>query len=628
MIQNVNNFVRDAGYSLNGVRQSALAYDAATARLETIHIGRTRILLVSNEAPFAWSYLPGSDLKSSLTYPNGLTASWTFDSNNQMLQVCNAAPTNVISQYDYTYDSAGRRVACGKSGSAFAQNDTLSYGYNEKSELTNAVAAVDSDYRYSYAFDDIGNRETSSERGTNSVYAANQLNQYTAVDDFTPEFDDDGNQTLVKTATGIWSVTYNGENRPILWTCTQSDNPSITNNQTISMSYDRMGRRVTKNAQRFVYDGYLQIANFEHQTSNIKLQTFVWDPTEPVATRPLVWHVLRSLGEGGYYTHDANKNVSEVVAENGDVCAHYDYAPFGAVTSAVGDSANANVWRLSSEYADTDLGLVYYNYRYYDPKEGRWLSLDVICQINEYFYLKRAIDQVDVLGAKPLDAWGWNWYDFVVWYWLGRGKAVDLSNWYQLGAFKKEISNSIDSLKQRVISSIVIPGCNSTGHFAPPSTSGNIGGLFRLNSTASSWLDAIGDANKVLNQGRLTVSYKCSFNYDCECCEKTSRYYRTGGYGRCTLKFMLSDRFANPTDQEDIYADNYERRERCISNCRKRFSLWDRIVSPAKRAEYKNCLDTCDRSFPSTELVGAVPYAITAEWTDQISFTIKPEACK
>ena len=91
-----------------------------------------------------------------------------------MLQVCNATPTNVISQYD-----------------------TISFAYHN---------------------DDIGNRESSSERGSNSVYTANSLNQYTAVDDFTPQFDDDGNQTLVKTATGIWSVTYNGENRPVLWT--------------------------------------------------------------------------------------------------------------------------------------------------------------------------------------------------------------------------------------------------------------------------------------------------------------------------------------------------------------------------------------------------------------------------
>lgn len=141
-----------------------------------------------------------------------------------------------------------------------------------KSELTTAVAAVDSDYRYAYDFDEIGNRETSFERGTNSVYAANQLNQYTVVDDFIPQFDDDGNQTLVKTATGIWSVTYNGENRPVLWeyVSPNSPTPNSSTPPLVSMSYDRMGRRVEKNDQRFVYNGYLQIANFEHQTSNTK----------------------------------------------------------------------------------------------------------------------------------------------------------------------------------------------------------------------------------------------------------------------------------------------------------------------------------------------------------------------
>ena len=252
-------------------------------------------------------------------YPNGLTASWTYDANNQLLQVSNATPTNTISQYDYSYDPAGRRVACAKSGSAFAHNDTVAYAYNNRSELTNAVASVDSNYRYAYAFDDIGNRESSSERGTNSVYAVNQLNQYTAVDDFTPEFDDDGNQTLVKTATGIWQVQYNGENRPIFW---------VKGTNTISMSYDRIGRRVTKNNQRFVYDGYLQIADNNGNE-------YVWDPTEKVATRPLVWslsHIEPFNFSTSFYTHDGNKNVSEVIVSNSTVVAHYEYAPFGLVT--------------------------------------------------------------------------------------------------------------------------------------------------------------------------------------------------------------------------------------------------------------------------------------------------------
>ncbi len=43
---------------------------------------------------FVWLYLPGSDLKPSLSYPNSLTASWRYDANNQLLQVCNAFDVN------------------------------------------------------------------------------------------------------------------------------------------------------------------------------------------------------------------------------------------------------------------------------------------------------------------------------------------------------------------------------------------------------------------------------------------------------------------------------------------------------------------------------------------------------
>ena len=93
---------------------------------------------------------------------------------------------HTISQNRMTYNAEGKIVR--KENLAGQVTTTtwdccFAYANNNRSELTNAVAAVDSDYRYSYAFDDIGNRETSSERGTNSVYVANNLNQYPVVDD-------------------------------------------------------------------------------------------------------------------------------------------------------------------------------------------------------------------------------------------------------------------------------------------------------------------------------------------------------------------------------------------------------------------------------------------------------------
>ena len=147
-----------------------------------------------------------------------------------------------------------------------------------------------------------------------------------------------------------------------------------------------MGRRVTKNAQRFVYDGYLQIANFEIVITNSQLTThnsqlFIWDPTEPVATRPLVWNssTFQPLNfSTSYYTHDGNKNVSEIVSSENEISAHYSYAPFGAVLIMLGDNAQSNHWRFSSEYADDVLTTVYFPYRHYEPMSGRWLSRDPI----------------------------------------------------------------------------------------------------------------------------------------------------------------------------------------------------------------------------------------------------------
>ena len=387
-----DDFGRTAGYALNGIRQTTICYEPDKGRISTMEIADNNSTTTTNHYNyFKWNYLAGSDLKSSLAYPNGLTASWTYDANNQLLQVCNAMPANTISQYDYTYDVTGCRVACAKSGSAFAQNDTLSYGYNEKSELTNAVAAVDSDYRYAFDFDDIGNRRSSAERGTNSVYTANQLNQYDSVDDFTPIYDADGNQTVVKTATGIWQVAYNGENRPARWS---------QGSTVITMSFDRIGRRVAKDDQRFVYDGYLQIANFYSSASNSNY--FIWDPIDPVATCPLVWLHGTSAA---YYTLDGNKNVSEVIAADGTLAAHYEYAPFGALTVSRGTSAADNPWRFSSEYAEDDTSTVYFNYRHYEPITGRWMSRDPIptdaLGISSYdFCLQNAISVVDILGLK------------------------------------------------------------------------------------------------------------------------------------------------------------------------------------------------------------------------------------
>ena len=233
-------------------------------------------------------------------------------------------------------------------------------------------------------------------------------------------YDADGNQTLVTTGTGEWHVEYNGENRPVRWTCVSPDSstPNSPTPTLVSMAYDHQGRRrlyvevaagVTNKLHRFTYDNYLCIArNREVDTAyGSGTDDFVWDPTEPIATRPL----MCDLSGGGtlFYCHDGNKNVSEVVTPNGSIAAHYEYSSFGKVVLVTSENVDQSVgyfnpYRFSSEYADDALGLVYYNYRHYNPMVGRWIGRDPIEEdggLNLYLHCSNlAVLLYDYVGLK------------------------------------------------------------------------------------------------------------------------------------------------------------------------------------------------------------------------------------
>ena len=226
------------------------------------------------------------------------------------------------------------------------------YGYNVRDEL---ISADDVSYNYDdiglhapTSVSEVGNRTTAEGK----TYTANNLNQYTAIDDFAPQYDDDGihaptsmsevgNQTLIKTSTGIWSVVYNAENRPIRW---QSGDTVIT------MAFDRMGRRVEmrtvkdgeETLQRFVYDNYLCIQQLRG-AENALFQSYVWDLTEPIATHPLVFQPASD--EIACNSHDGNKNVFDLVDIQGSV-VHCVYTSFGTPTASA-PSENPFIFPLS-----------------------------------------------------------------------------------------------------------------------------------------------------------------------------------------------------------------------------------------------------------------------------------------
>jgi RHS repeat-associated protein len=423
-----DRFGRQTGYAIDSIQQISVAYESASGRIMSMLLG-------SDDSSFTWSYLSNSTLKSSLAYPNGIQAIWRYDAKDQLLQVRNTYLTNVISQYDYVYDAVGRRIQIARSGSAMSENRVDEYGYNVRNELIFAANRGESSSpttEYAYQYDDIGNRISSYDLGMTRTYIANNLNQYTSISNsaislssvgttmsqklgektvtmsgagegFIPQFDDDGNQTIVRTTTGDWQVEYNGENRPVSWVCGETN---------IVMSYDIMGRRIqcveiisslTNSIDNFIYDGY-QLISRRHIAADgaMTINRFIWDVTEPIATRPLV--IYGEDNNPQYYSHDGNKNVSELISSKSSVLAHYEYAPFGMMNVVLGDFEleTRNPFTFSSEYADDAIGLMYYNHRSYNPHDGRWLSKDPYVEspdVNGYIMCRNSlIDLIDVLG--------------------------------------------------------------------------------------------------------------------------------------------------------------------------------------------------------------------------------------
>ncbi len=343
-------------------------------------------------------------MKETLSLPCNMTLTQSYEAQRDLLTgMVYRRGNNGVAERSYSYDTLGRLTLRNTARQGKIVNDT--FAHNTRSEL---VGATVNNKEYEYTYDNIGNRQQATEDNDVTVYDANALNQYTAISEngvatFVPQFDTDGNQTLIKTDTGIWSAIYNAENRP-----TDFYKIDESGSTTVKCTYDHLGRRatwlVTVNGnvtlhQRYIYRGYLQIACIDLTRSHHPALWYItWDATQPVATRPLAIQK-----DGTWYTYgwDLTKNICETFKNNGTIGSVYTYSTYGAV-SHNGSIIQPLQW--GAEYYDEEFALSYYNYRYYNQNDGRWLSRDILEEKEDnllYTYCKNnAIQSSDYIGLQ------------------------------------------------------------------------------------------------------------------------------------------------------------------------------------------------------------------------------------
>ena len=189
--------------------------------------------------------------------------------------------------------------------------------------------------------------------------------------------------------------------------CMPGNRPVCCSNATgrvIVKTYDHMGRMagrvesqdsIVLSHERYLYRGYLRIAALDMLNNAALIHAAVWDPTEPAATRPLL---LQTPSGWFTYSFDQAKNVTELFDSAGGIAAAYDHGPFGEDMASTGSAAGLNPFRFSSEVWDGALGLVYYNWRHYNPLDGRFISRDPIGE-------QGGLNLYGFVGNDPVNRW-------------------------------------------------------------------------------------------------------------------------------------------------------------------------------------------------------------------------------
>ena len=214
----------------------------------------------------------------------------------------------------------------------------------------------------------------------------------------TPEsftYDLDGNLT----GDGLWSYAWDAENRLTTMETVAAAVTAGVPKQKLEFVYDFTGRRIQKRVSswsgttytlasdtRFLYDGWNLLAEFNALSSNALVRSYVWG-------LDLSGSSQGAGGVGGLLavtTHDqspltyfpvfdGNGNVTGLIdSTTGARSATYVYGPFGESIAAYGPAAATNPFGFSTKYTDSETGMLYYGFRYYNTSTGRWLSRDPI----------------------------------------------------------------------------------------------------------------------------------------------------------------------------------------------------------------------------------------------------------
>jgi RHS repeat-associated protein len=328
-------------------------------------------------------------LRTTTTYPNGVTLGVAYDNSNRVCRVAaiNGAFSPALScssslisgaliNYGYSYlDSGVKDTVLRQKATDDKAGTTLNYTYDLVDRLTQANDPATTGIDFSYGYDANSNI-TSASGLLGIIYRSydndNELTKLcldatcnNVIRNIT--YDANGNESGY---TGGASFGYNVRNQ------TSGITPAGGNASTMEYQdagqFRWMSETVGGSTTDFDYTGLGMeevSGNGSHTTRFVRdnggtLVELRDETGGPVST---FYYLFDGLGSVVGLTNSAGQLVGG---------GTYKYSPFGVVTSDPVSSTVANPWQFASGYFDSNTGLLKFGTRYYDPSVARWTQAD------------------------------------------------------------------------------------------------------------------------------------------------------------------------------------------------------------------------------------------------------------
>jgi RHS repeat-associated protein len=355
---------------------------------------------INNDGPpplATYSY-DTSGLVQTIALENNITTTWTRDAAYQTTSyLTNNTSNTTVSGVTHGYDDASRRKYA-----QYEDNLGQAYSYDDAGQVTNAkvnianpaTTSATTSPTHSYDYDAVGNRNSSLAFGTTTNYTANNVNAYTAITgSANPIYDDNGNMTSGPVPAGAATLNYDKENRL---------RSSVCNGVTTYYTYDALSRLLSVDQPNsngaptkeiFTWSSWTMLARAIYTSGSLtETLRYTWGldlsgslegaggvggllAIERNVTGNNTWDIR-------YAHNDANGNIIALTDSSGTVSARYRYDAFGNTLSATDVDntgwVNHNLHRFSSKPAIGTTGLLFYGYRWYTPRDARWINKDPI----------------------------------------------------------------------------------------------------------------------------------------------------------------------------------------------------------------------------------------------------------